>query len=446
MKNVSKRNKMILAIVGILAVVVIAAVALVISQPPTNALFGAAVPTATPRTVTPGPSPTPPHLSTAAPTWTNTPTATRTNTPPPPTATRTSTPVPTSTPPVDTSFNPGAIGAYVRAIAVQPDGKILVGGNFNTLAGQPRHDLGRLNADGTLDTTFNPSPNSIVTALTLQPDGKIWVGGNFTQIAGRSSGALARLNPNGTLDMSYAIWSGVNAIAIKSNGEIWVAGKSGDSTQTILRYSNGAGIESLEITAGNSFNALLVQPDGKIVVGGDFSQVEFYYTQRKVSRNNILRVNADFSPDDTFGESAADGTVYPPSLNGPVYTLGYNSSGDGYITIGGAFSELTGLPGDSLTAHSLASVFLSGHLRRVAYDYISPGGIIYAHTQYLHDYLGGDFTTTSGDKNLVGYRISSTNGPVYAITALPNGSVLVGGAFTTVNGVARNNIALIRPQ
>ena len=132
MKNVSKRTKMILAIVGILGVVVIAVGVVMTQAPSTNALFGAAVPTATPRTVTPGPSPTNPPVIGGGATATNTPT--RTNTPPPPTATRTNTPAPTATPPIDMSFNPGAIGAYVRAIAVQADGKILVGGNFDTLS------------------------------------------------------------------------------------------------------------------------------------------------------------------------------------------------------------------------------------------------------------------------------------------------------------------------
>ena len=61
--------------------------------------------------------------------------------------------------PLPDSFNPGA-GSRVDALAVQPDGKILVGGYFTTLGGQPRNYIGRLNADGTLDAGFTPGPRS----------------------------------------------------------------------------------------------------------------------------------------------------------------------------------------------------------------------------------------------------------------------------------------------
>ena len=70
--------------------------------------------------------------------------------------------------------------AVCDALAVQADGKILVGGNFTTLAGQPRSHLGRLNPDGSLDTTFTNGANgNTLICLALQPDGKILLGGRF---------------------------------------------------------------------------------------------------------------------------------------------------------------------------------------------------------------------------------------------------------------------------
>src|SRR5829696_1513856 len=75
---------------------------------------------------------------------------------------------------VDAGFNPGA-NQTVWTLALQPDGKIIVGGQFTGLGGGTgttlRNRLGRLNADGTLDPTFNPGTNSIVQAAAVQPDG-----------------------------------------------------------------------------------------------------------------------------------------------------------------------------------------------------------------------------------------------------------------------------------
>ncbi|NLT41911.1 MAG: delta-60 repeat domain-containing protein, partial [Anaerolineae bacterium] len=86
-------------------------------------------------------------------------------------------PLPAQAQSPDDGFNPGANEA-VAALAVQPDGKILVGGNFTTLGGEPRQRLGRLNPGGSLDTTLvDPGINAQVLAIAVQPDGKILLGG-----------------------------------------------------------------------------------------------------------------------------------------------------------------------------------------------------------------------------------------------------------------------------
>jgi hypothetical protein len=80
-------------------------------------------------------------------------------------------------------FDPNANGG-VYVVVVQPDGKILIGSDFTTLApnGGPtvtRNRIARLNPDGTLDTAFNPNASGNVYAIALQADGKILVGGAF---------------------------------------------------------------------------------------------------------------------------------------------------------------------------------------------------------------------------------------------------------------------------
>ena len=95
---------------------------------------------------------------------------------------------------LDSSFNPGASAGAI-CLAVQADGKILVGGGFTTLGGQTRNNIGRLNADGSLDSSFNPGAGGWVCSLAVQADGKILVGGGFTTLGGQSPIALAGSMP-----------------------------------------------------------------------------------------------------------------------------------------------------------------------------------------------------------------------------------------------------------
>jgi uncharacterized delta-60 repeat protein len=86
---------------------------------------------------------------------------------------------------------------------VQSDGKILIGGSFTTVGGQSRTNIGRLNADGTLDSGFNPGTDTTVICLALQMDGKILVGGYFSTLDGQSRTNIGRLNSDGTLDGGF---------------------------------------------------------------------------------------------------------------------------------------------------------------------------------------------------------------------------------------------------
>ena len=122
---------------------------------------------------------------------------------------------------LDSAFDPGADGG-VQSLALQTDGKILVGGEFSTLCGQPRPFLGRLNADGTLDSAFNAGADGVVQSLALQADGKILVGGSFTHLAGQPRGNLGRLNnaTPATQSLSFAD-STLTWLRSGSNPEVW---------------------------------------------------------------------------------------------------------------------------------------------------------------------------------------------------------------------------------
>src|SRR6185436_20817452 len=90
------------------------------------------------------------------------------------------------------SFDPNSNNT-VDTIAVQADGKILAGGNFNNIGGQARSHMGRLDATSGLADSFNPGTNGTVNAIAVQADGKILLGGNFASAGGQPRNLFARL-------------------------------------------------------------------------------------------------------------------------------------------------------------------------------------------------------------------------------------------------------------
>ena len=127
-------------------------------------------------------------------------------------------------------FNPNA-NSTVRAVAVQPDGKILISGEFTTVMGVARNRIARLNTDGTLDMIFNPNADAGVYAIAVQPDGSIVVGGGFSNIGGQSRSRIARLD-------------GVSGLP-----------------------------DSWNPNANSIIVSLTLQPDGKILAGGNFATI-----------------------------------------------------------------------------------------------------------------------------------------------------------------------------
>ena len=150
---------------------------------------------------------------------------------------------------LDTSFNPGSgANSVVTSIALQPDNKIIIGGEFTSYNGTARNYIARLNADGSLDTSFNPGSgaNSTVYSVALQPDNKIIIGGEFTSYNGTARNRLARLNADGSLDTSFNPGSG----------------------------------------ASNTVYSIALQPDNKIIIGGYFT------SYNGTDRNRLARLNA----------------------------------------------------------------------------------------------------------------------------------------------------------
>jgi uncharacterized delta-60 repeat protein len=140
----------------------------------------------------------------------------------------------TTTNTIESQFN-NFIGfnGVVYSILLQPDGKIICGGGFTTYKGffTTENEIIRLNSDGTKDLTFDNSigfPSGGVFSMALQPDGKILVGGGFTQYKGLPENKIIRLNSDGskdlTFDNSIGFDASVESIELQPDGKILCGG------------------------------------------------------------------------------------------------------------------------------------------------------------------------------------------------------------------------------
>lgn len=265
---------------------------------------------------------------------------------------------------VDPTFNPGTgANGVVSALARQPDGKILIGGDFTSFNGTGRNRIARLNTDGSLDTSFDPGTGAntgSVTAILVQPDGNIVIGGSFSSYAGTARNSLVRLLPSGARDTAFADFTGpivfsIDALALQTDGKLLVAGAFYFSTGNLragLRRLTSTGafdatFSGLTTGAEDSFDpnflgsiyAVAVQPDGQILVAGDFSQFN------GTARTGLARLTTTGALDAGFA----------PVLNAAAYSL--LTLPDGRILIGGDFTTIGGA-----TATRLARLQSTGAL------------------------------------------------------------------------------------
>jgi len=249
---------------------------------------------------------------------------------------------------LDVSFDPG-IGPNdsVRALAVQQDGKVLIGGFFSQVLSTNRNSIARLNIDGTMDISFNPGAgaDNPVYALALQPDQKVLVGGSFSTFSGLSRPGIVRLNTNGMVDASFNPGGGANgtvfAVAPQSDGKVLIGGDftvvAGTPINRLARLNRDGSLDT-SFNTGSGFDAavraILVQPDGRIVAGGSFNNFN------GTAQASLARLNADGTLDIGFlaGLSGADNAVY--ALAQQV---------DGKLLVAGDFRTFNGVTRNRLT-------------------------------------------------------------------------------------------------
>lgn len=244
---------------------------------------------------------------------------------------------------LDPTFVPGSgPDDQVWALIVQPDDSILIGGEFQTVAGSSRSGVARLTSTGALDPGFNPGTgtDAFVESLELQANGQILIAGRFTNYNGTARSDVALLHANGTLDSSF------NAVTPASFfGDVarrhgdhflvggFVAGPGANVQNSLMRFSlAGARDNAFQVSVGDIFfnqvYDLVVEPDQKIVIVGSFLGVN------GAPSSGVARLNAGGTLDPGFNVGAgANDTVIR------VHRLA-----DGRLLVAGVFTTFNGVP------------------------------------------------------------------------------------------------------
>jgi uncharacterized delta-60 repeat protein len=364
---------------------------------------------------------------------------------------------------------------FISSITVQQDGKIIVFGDFTHYNGISRNRILRLNSDCTLDTTFNigsgfndtTTGTSSLALLNIQTDGKILVTGDFSSFNGvnfNSSLGMVRLNTNGTLDSTFNIGlgffgGGVSKVALQTDGKLLVCGAftsfNGVTFNRLLRLNTDGSIDSSFIIGNIGFNSFVndigIQADGKIILTGSFDSFN------GIVQNRLIRLNPNGTKDVTFdiGTGFSDRTdILIIQSDGKIIIVGkftsfnglpqnriirLNTDGtiDNSFLIGSGFNFNTTIPDfDMLYKQPDNKILISGNFS--SYNGVFQNGFVKILNNGSEDenYLLGN----PGFKDVISSSTSSYYPGISCIKLQTDGKLLVGGSFTTFNGIAENKL------
>ena len=355
---------------------------------------------------------------------------------------------------LDVTFNPSAgPNGIVRAVAAQPDGKVLILGDFTQVNGvATRIGMARLNTDGSLDADFDTGSGlwgngaQKIRCMSLLQNGQILVAGNFDTISGLSYNCIARLRADGSVDTTFKSDAGLGniittlfCIAVHTNGQIVVGGICPSVGRNVVRLNFDGSLDASFTNSGDGYvYATAIQSDGKVIVGGDS------FTINGASVNRIARLNNDGSSDTNFHCTVA--TTGSPGISS-IRLLN-----DGKILIGGNFLSINGY-----TRYNIARLNSDGTTDVTFNPGESTKNALYVSSVALQG--DGKILVGGGDlqvfDNPLAARIMrlNTNGvldlsfnaspsnTVYAVALQSDGKTLIGGSFTKVGGTNINYIA-----
>ena len=250
----------------------------------------------------------------------------------------------------DTNFN-AAVDGQVWSIAVQNDSKILIGGLFGTVNGTNRANVARLNPNGALDDAFLPATipsGAYVFSVVPQPDGLILIGGEFATVGGISRRGIARLTGNGTLDAFFnpgtgvpspGVTDSVRCIALQDDGRVLIGGLfpsfNGTPRSNFARLNSDGSSDTnfVALPGPDGFvYSIAIQPDAAILLVGGFTKVH------NQPNSHVARLQSNGQLDGTF-----DGGSGVTDLLGINMVTSVKLQGNGDIIIGGGFATVRGL-------------------------------------------------------------------------------------------------------
>ncbi|SDY40396.1 T9SS type A sorting domain-containing protein [Hymenobacter psychrophilus] len=353
-------------------------------------------------------------------------------------------------------FNSGSgPNGSITTVAVQPDNKILLAGAFEYFNSTRVTGLVRLNADGSVDQNFvvnlgsgftggnyGLGLNGVVSAIVVQADGKIVVGGRFDKVSGYAIHSLVRLNADGTVDTSFIPFPGprptttaqVLALAADPRTGQLVARTASLGTEVVRLTLAGqidptftASVRTNGVTVGflESDGLVAVDAAGGVLLGGLFTSLN----STQPDRAYLLRLLPTGQVDPAF---------VPQRLNDQLRTVQVLANGE--VLVGGSFTSYGELPQASvLRLNGTTAQALPG--LRPALD--EPGTVTSIAQQTDGRLLiGGRFRELNGApaSNLARLRSdgspdatfapASTNGPIEKILVLSDGRIVVSGRFT----------------
>ena len=335
---------------------------------------------------------------------------------------------------------PGTVYDVVR----QPNGQLLVGGDFNEINGQMSGNLARLNADGTPDAAFATACDGPVNSLALQADGKLLLGGSFGYVAGTARGGLARLLPGGALDAAFApalqpvSGSGVQQVALQPDGNVLLSGffnlrpNAAARPQVLARVLGTTGQRDPAFVPADSTGGftLRVQPNGRIVVGG------VSRTLLPGSPDPVLvwRLLPGGALDPSFvltPVNATRNTVLTTDASGRIYVANKFAAYGAVPTRDVARLLPTGAPDAAFVANLSGTVFSFSALT------VQPNGRLLVGADLLRGgtYRGLLRLLDSGSED---FGFLPANGPgaeVRRLLVQPDGAIVAAGSFRTASGL-----------
>ena len=339
-----------------------------------------------------------------------------------------------------------AVSGTVNAILKQADGGTIIGGDFASVNGLPRHNLARRTPDGQVDPDWRADVEGTVYALAADTAGFIYVGGRFSFVRGESRNSVAKLSPTGSLDPLWhpSILEGgnrrVNAIALDTvSSAIYLAGQFEDiggvprSNLAKLSTSDGTLDASWNPSSGYSVAALAIAADGSVYAGDQFDNVG------GLARQNIAKLSSTTGLADPSWSADANGAISALVVDGT-----------GRLYAGGEFGQIGGQ-----ARKGIARLLANGTVDSSWDNYLADTTYVLAMDLSVSGelYVGGKFSPLvspfgnvvklGADGTIDGSWTSFTNQRVLAIDVASTGSVAIGGSFTSVNDALRLGFAEI---